>query len=53
MSLDATDLKDDEIDSAIDVCYDIYRELGGNDKVAKGTDYLEKVKEKLKTSYDL
>lgn len=53
VALDATDLKDDEIDSAIDVCYDIYRELGGNDKVAKGTDYLEKVKEKLKTSYDL
>ena len=40
-------------DIAIDICYDIYRELGGNDKVAKGTEYLDKVKDRLRTVYGL
>ncbi len=51
--LDEVSLDNTAIDAAINVCYDIYRELGGNDKVAKGTDYLEKVKDKLRTEYGL
>ena len=42
-----------EIDAAIDICYDLYKELGANDKVAKGTDYLERLKEKLRSAYGL
>lgn len=47
-SLVTEDLPEANIDAAIDFCYDMYRELGGNDKIAKGTDYLDKIKEKLK-----
>lgn len=52
-SLVATDLLEEDIDAAIDACYDIYRELGGSDKVAKGADYLDKIKEKLRVEYGL
>lgn len=51
--LDALDFEETDIDEAIDICYDIYKKLGGNDKVAKGTEYLENVKEKLKNMYEL
>ncbi len=51
--LDAPELQEADIDAAIDVCYDIYKELGGNDKVAKGTDYLDKIKEKLRNVHGL
>lgn len=47
--IDSHDLPVSDIDSAISACYDTYKELGGNDKVAKGSDYLDKIKEKLKT----
>ena len=49
--LESSSLSKSEIDSATDTCYDIYRELGGNDKVAKGTEYLERIKDKLKATY--
>ena len=52
-SLVMADLPEANIDAAIDVCYDMYRELGGNDKIAKGTDYLDKIKEKLRGEYGL
>ncbi|MCL1488229.1 MAG: hypothetical protein MH186_10260 [Marinobacter sp.] len=52
-SILTADLLETNIDAAIDACYDIYRELGGSDKVAKGTDYLDKIKEKLKGEYGL
>ncbi|MDD5267369.1 MAG: AIPR family protein [Methylococcales bacterium] len=52
-SLVTADLPEANIDAAIDVCYDMYRELGGNDKTAKGTDYLDKIKEKLRGEYGL
>lgn len=39
--------------SSADICYDLYRELGGTNKVAKGVDLLEKVKEKLKSDNGL
>ncbi|MDO6564227.1 AIPR family protein [Amphritea sp. 1_MG-2023] len=51
--LENSDIEDAEIDAASDICYDIYRELGGTDKVAKGTVYLEKIKEKLKQEFEL
>lgn len=50
-AMEEISLSQQEIDSTSDICYDIYRELGGNDKVAKGTQYLEKIKEKLKLSH--
>lgn len=37
-----------ELNTSIDMVYDLYRELGGNDKVAKGPDLSEKIKEKLR-----
>lgn len=46
-------LDDASIDAATEKCYDIYRELGGNDKVAKGTDLIDKVKEKVKADHEL
>lgn len=49
----SVDLLGSDIDSAISVCYDIYKELGGNDKVAKGSEYIEKIKEKLKMMHRL
>lgn len=49
--LDSPDLQSADIDAAIDICYNIYRDLGGNDKVAKGITYLEKIKDKLKIVY--
>lgn len=52
-SIVTADLPEANIDAAIDVCYDMYRELGGNDKIAKGTDYLDKIKEKLRCEYGL
>ncbi|TAN68947.1 MAG: hypothetical protein EPN17_08255 [Methylobacter sp.] len=52
-SLVTADLPEANIDAAIDVCYDMYRELGGNDKIAKGTEYLDKIKEKLRGEYGL
>lgn len=39
--------------SSAGVCYDLYRELGGTNKVAKGADLLEKVKDKLKADNGL
>ncbi|CAA0079488.1 Uncharacterised protein [Zhongshania aliphaticivorans] len=52
-NLEAADFLEENIDAAIDACYDIYRELGGSDKVAKGADYLDKIKEKLRAEYGL
>jgi len=52
-ALDSTDLLEANIEVAIDVCYDTYKELGGTDKVAKGPDYLDKIKEKLRNVYGL
>jgi len=52
-ALDDFNLTEEEIDSGIGVCYDVYRELGGNDKVAKGKEYLENMKGKLKQVYGL
>lgn len=49
----SADFLESDIDLAIDACYDIYKELGGNDKVAKGSEYLGKIKEKLKALYGL
>lgn len=51
--LDSDELLESDIDSSIDSCYGSYKELGGNDKVAKGTEYLEKIKEKLKAMHGL
>lgn len=48
-TLENLDLHVHDIDTAIDDCYHIYKELGGTDKVAKGSDYLEKVKNTLKS----
>ena len=52
-ALEETYFSHEEIDIATDICYDLYRELGGTDKVAKGTHYIERIKEKLKLSYQL
>ena len=47
------DLTDGSIDDAAQVCFDIYKELGGTDKVAKGSEMLEKVKKKAREKYGL
>lgn len=52
-SVATPNLQDQDIDVAINACYDMYKELGGSDKVAKGTDYLDKVKEKLRIVHQL
>jgi len=52
-NLEDANIRDEDIDNASAICYDIYRELGGTDKVAKGTDYLNKIKEKIKEEYQL
>lgn len=46
-SLEDNDLSTTVIDAGADICYNLYRELGGNDKVAKGSFFLEKLKEKV------
>lgn len=48
-----TEMSCEEIDAASDTCYDLYRDLGGTDKVAKGSDYLDKIKENLKEPHQL
>lgn len=53
LNLEDANISDEDIDNASDICYDIYRELGGTDKVAKGTDYLSKIKEKIKEECEL
>jgi AIPR protein len=37
-----------QLQGTIDFVYDLYRELGGNDKIAKGPELSEKLKEKLR-----
>ncbi|MCG7555920.1 AIPR family protein [Pseudoalteromonas sp. Of11M-6] len=50
--LENSNINNSEIDSASEICYEIFKELGGTNTVAKGTSYLERVKEKLKQEYD-
>ena len=52
-SLEDNDLSITVIDSGADICYNLYRELGGNDKVAKGSLFLEKLKEKVQQAIEL
>jgi len=52
-TLNKDDIDINTILSSADICYDLYRELGGTNKVAKGTELLEKVKEKLKNDNGL
>jgi len=49
--LTETSLSAEEIDQYSAICYDIYRELGGTDKIAKGTDLLDNIKAKLRADY--
>lgn len=46
--LKETAIDDKRIQAAVVVVYDLYKELGGNDKVAKGPNLSEKLKEKLR-----
>jgi hypothetical protein len=52
-ALEDSSLNEQETDYGIEICYDLYRELGGTDKVAKGIDFLERVKDKLKQTHGL
>ena len=52
-ALEDIDLLPEDIDSATEVCYNLYRELGGTDKVAKGVAYLEKLKQKAQLAIGL
>ncbi|MGK0439403.1 MAG: hypothetical protein ACJATK_002363 [Paracoccaceae bacterium] len=52
-AVNVEDLKNDLIDEAAQACFDIYKELGGTDKVAKGSEMLEKVKAKAREKYGL
>lgn len=52
-ALNREDIDSNIILASADICYDLYRELGGTNKVAKGVDLLEKVKEKLKSDNGL
>ena len=47
------DITTADIDKATDSCYDIYRELGGTDRVAKGSEMTDRMKEKIKEKYVL
>jgi hypothetical protein len=47
--LNETAFDDKRIQAAVVVVYDLYKELGGNDKVAKGPILSEKLKEKLRS----
>ncbi len=47
------DLSDQSIDEAAQICFDIYKELGGTDKVAKGSEMLVKLKDKAREKYGL
>lgn len=40
-------IDDDKIDVAAKIVFDLYKELGGNNKVAKGSDLLERIQEKI------
>lgn len=51
--MDEKNITDEDIDAAADVCYTAYKDLGGTDKVAKGSDYLEKLKIIIKASHQL
>ena len=53
VGLSRDNLSRDAIIAAAVQCYDLYRELGGTDKVAKGIELLEKLKDKLKTEHKI
>jgi hypothetical protein len=52
-NVNVQDLTSELIDEAAQACFDIYKELGGTDKVAKGSKMLEKVKNKAREKYGL
>lgn len=45
----AIDRIDSQLRDAVNFVYDLYKELGGTDKIAKGPDLSEKIKEKLRS----
>lgn len=47
--VDIDSILDDEIKEAIVIVRDIFESLGGTDKIAKGSNFVEVVKERLKT----
>ncbi|MED4601239.1 hypothetical protein P9314_11035 [Paenibacillus validus] len=36
------------LDTSIDLVFDLYKVMGGNDKIAKGTKFIEALKDKLR-----
>ena len=47
------DLIDDMFDYAVATTYDLYRELGGTNKIAKGAKLIETLKEKIRVDKQL
>lgn len=52
-SLNKEDIDINTILASADICYDLYHELGGTNKIAKGVNLLEKIKDKLKSDNGL
>lgn len=49
----ASDLDDEVFTYSLDTAYDIYKELGGTDKIAKGSKLIEALKSKLRSDIGL
>ena len=45
--MDMDKIDDDKIGAAAQMIFELYKELGGNNKVAKGSDLLERVQTKI------